>query len=82
MTRPPPVTASPEGERAAGSRPENHAATATHRFDVIGLKERNRTRALEIEPGDRIVLYITRVKAFAGSIRVGGELGARAGAAA
>jgi hypothetical protein len=74
MTRPPPVTANPEGERAAGSRPENHAATAAHRFDVIGLEERNRNRALEIEPGDRIVLYMRRAKAFAGSIRVEGEL--------
>jgi hypothetical protein len=54
--------------------PENHAATAAHDFGVIGLKERNRNRALEIEPGDRIVLYITRVKAFAASIHVAGEL--------
>jgi hypothetical protein len=54
--------------------PENHAATRAHDFGVIGLKERNRTRALEIEPGDRIVLYATRVKAFAGSIRVEGEM--------
>jgi EVE domain len=54
--------------------PENHAATAAHDFAVIGLKERNRNRALEIEPGDRIVLYATRVMAFAGSIRVEGEM--------
>lgn len=49
-------------------------ATREHGFSVIGLKERNRARALEIEPGDRIVLYATRVMAFAGSIRVEGEL--------
>jgi hypothetical protein len=54
--------------------PENHAATRAHGFAVIGLKERNRNRALEIEPGDRIVLYATRVKAFAGSLRIEGEL--------
>ncbi len=41
---------------------------------MIGLKERNRNRALEIEPGDHIVLYATRVIAFAGRIRVEGEL--------
>ncbi len=41
---------------------------------MIGLKERNRNRALEIEPGDRIVLYATRVKAFVGSIRVEAEM--------
>jgi predicted RNA-binding protein len=54
--------------------PENHAATKEGGFTVIGLKERNRNRALEIEPGDRIVLYATRVMAFAGTIRVEGEL--------
>ncbi len=54
--------------------PENHAATREHGFAAIGLKERNRNRALEIAPGDRIVFYATRVKAFAGSVRVEGEL--------
>jgi predicted RNA-binding protein len=54
--------------------PENHAATRAHDFSVIGLKERNRNRALEVEPGDRIVLYATKVMAFAGRIRVTGEL--------
>lgn len=54
--------------------PENHAATAAHGFSVIGLKERNRNRATAIEPGDRIILYATRVMAFAASIRVEGEL--------
>ena len=50
--------------------PENYAATREHGYRVIGLKERNRNRALEIEPGDRIVLYLTRTMAFAASIRV------------
>ncbi|MGI8713559.1 MAG: EVE domain-containing protein [Solirubrobacteraceae bacterium] len=54
--------------------PENHAATRAHDFGVIGLKERNHNRALEIEPGDRIILYATQVRAFAGSLRVEGEL--------
>ncbi len=54
--------------------PENHAATAEHGFRVIGVKERNRNRALEIEPGDVVVLYLTRVMRFAGAIRVAGEL--------
>lgn len=54
--------------------PESYAATAAHDFTVIGLKERNRNRALEIEPGDRIVLYLTRIMTFAGSILVTGEL--------
>lgn len=54
--------------------PENYAATRAHDHRVIGVKERNRNRALQIEVGDRIVLYVTRVKAFAASIRVVGEL--------
>lgn len=54
--------------------PENHEATRAHAFSVIGIKERNRPRALQIEPGDRIVLYLTKVMAFAGSITVTGEL--------
>lgn len=54
--------------------PENHEATAERGFSVIGIKERNRARALQIEPGDRIVLYLTKVMAFAGSITVTGEM--------
>ena len=53
--------------------PENYEATKAHGFNVIGLKERNRNRALQIVPGDRIILYITRVMAFAGTIRVEGD---------
>jgi hypothetical protein len=54
--------------------PENFEATREHEFAVIGLKERNRNRALEIEPGDRIVFYLTRVMTFAASVRVEGEM--------
>jgi hypothetical protein len=54
--------------------PENHEATRAHDFRVIGIKERNRPRALQIEPGDRIVLYLTKVMSFAGSILVCGEM--------
>lgn len=54
--------------------PENHAATAEHGFTVIGCKERRRNQAMLIEPGDRIVLYLTRVMRFAAAIRVTGEL--------
>ena len=41
---------------------------------MIGVKERNRPRALQIEPGDRIVLYLTKVMSFAGSILVTGDI--------
>jgi hypothetical protein len=58
MTRRPPDLASPDGKRGTKSRPENYAATSAHRFTIIGLKERD--RALEIEPGDRIVPHATQ----------------------
>lgn len=54
--------------------PENYQATCEHGFTVIGVKERNRARALQIEPDDRIVMYLTRVMAFAASIIVTGEM--------
>ncbi len=54
--------------------PDNFAATREHGFRVIGLKERNRNRALEIERGDRIVFWLTQVQRFAGSVTVAGEL--------
>ena len=54
--------------------PENFAATRDHDFGVIGLKERRRAFAERIVPGDRIVLYVTKVMAFGASMRVTGEL--------
>lgn len=53
---------------------DNHAATRAHGFSIIGLKERKRPTALQISEGDRFVLYLTKVMAFAGSIRITGEL--------
>ena len=49
--------------------PENLAATAQRDFALIGLKERRRRQAEHIEPGDRIVFYVTGAMAFAGSVR-------------
>lgn len=54
--------------------PDNHAATAEHGHTVIGLKEGRRNFALQIERGDRIVLYATQRMAFAGAIRITGDL--------
>ena len=54
--------------------PENYAATAARGFTVIGCKERRRNQALTMEPGDRIVLYLTRVMRFAAAVRVTGEM--------
>jgi hypothetical protein len=54
--------------------PENFAATRDHEFKVIGMKEMRRNMAQQIEPGDEIVFYLTRAKAFGGIVRVTGEM--------
>jgi hypothetical protein len=53
---------------------ENYAATEEHAYKIIGLKERRHKQALDIEPGDRIIFYLTKVMAFAGSITVKSEM--------
>ena len=53
---------------------DNHAATRAHDFSVIGLKERKRPTALQVAEGDRFVFYLTKVMAFAGSVRITGAL--------
>jgi predicted RNA-binding protein len=53
---------------------ENFRATREHGFRVIGAKERRRRLAEQIEPGDRIVFYVTGVQAFGGIVRVIGEM--------
>ena len=49
---------------------ENFRATREHGFELIGAKEKRRGMAEQIEPGDRIVFYVTGVKAFGGIVRV------------
>jgi predicted RNA-binding protein len=52
----------------------NFRATREHGFSVIGAKEGRRRMAEQIEPGDRIVFYVTGVQAFGGIVRVTGEM--------
>jgi EVE domain len=53
---------------------DNFRATREHGFRVIGAKEGRRRMAEQIEPGDRIVFYVTGVQAFGGMVRVTGGL--------
>jgi predicted RNA-binding protein len=46
--------------------PDNFAATRSLGFTIQGIKSRHRKKAESMRPGDRIVWYITGVKAFAG----------------
>ena len=54
--------------------PENFAATRERGFRLIGMKEGRRRMAEQIEPGDRIVFYLTRIKELAAIVRVTGEM--------
>jgi hypothetical protein len=54
--------------------PENFAATAERGFRLIGMKEGRRRMAEQVEPGDRIVFYLTRAKALAAIVRVTGAM--------
>jgi hypothetical protein len=49
---------------------ENFLINVERGFDVIGLKEGRRRQAMEFEPGDEIVFYITGLQAFGGIARV------------
>ena len=53
---------------------ENFRINVERGFDVIGLKERRRNQALEFEPGDEVVFYVTGVQAFGGIARVRSEM--------
>lgn len=54
--------------------PENFAATRERGFTLIGMKELRRNMALQMEPGDRIVFYLTKVGRFAASVRITSEM--------
>ena len=54
--------------------PDNFAATREHGFKLIGMKERRRRQAEQMEPGDEIVFYLTVIQAFGGIIRLTSEM--------
>ena len=53
---------------------DNFHASREHGFRVVGLKERRRALAEQIEPGDRVVFYVTGVQAFGAIARIAGTL--------
>jgi predicted RNA-binding protein len=53
---------------------ENFRINVERGFDLIGFKERRRRQAEEMEPGDEIFFYVTRVQAFGGIARVKSEM--------
>ena len=53
---------------------ENLRATRERGFSVIGLKEGRRRLAEQVEPGDLLLFYVTKLKAFAAIARVTGPM--------
>ncbi len=53
---------------------DNFRATRERGFTLIGMKERKRRMAEQIEPGDEIVFYVTGVQALGGTVRVTSEM--------
>lgn len=53
---------------------DNFRATEQEDFKLVGFKERRRKQAEEIEIGDRIIFYITKMMSFAGAVTVTGDL--------
>ena len=45
---------------------ENFEATQIRDFSVQGVKSRHRKKAMEMQPGDKMIYYITGVQKFAG----------------
>lgn len=54
--------------------PENFSAYVERGFDVVGFKERRRNQAGQMEVGDEIVFYITRLQEFGAIARVTSEM--------
>ncbi len=53
--------------------PENFATSREHGFTVQGMKSRHRKKAEQMKPGDKIIYYITGVKAFGGIATITSE---------
>jgi predicted RNA-binding protein len=53
---------------------DNFRATRERDFRVAGMKERRRGLAEQMERGDLIVYYVTKVQAFGAIVRISGEM--------
>jgi hypothetical protein len=53
---------------------ENFRANRDREFSVIGLKEGRRRLAEQVEPGDRVIFYVTGVQAFGAIARITGAM--------
>jgi len=52
---------------------ENFEATRERDFSVQGVKSRHRKKAMEMQPGDKLIFYVTGLQQFAGIAEVTSE---------
>ncbi|MCF7805255.1 MAG: EVE domain-containing protein [Candidatus Marinimicrobia bacterium] len=52
------------------SSKENFEATKVRDFSVQGVKSRHRKKAMEMQPGDKLMYYVTGIQKFAGITEV------------
>ncbi len=53
--------------------PDNFTKTREHGFTIQGMKARQRKKAAQMQPGDKIIYYITGEKAFGGIATITSE---------
>jgi hypothetical protein len=53
---------------------DNFRASRERGFGLVGLKERRRRLAEQVEPGDLVIFYVTGVQAFGALARITGDL--------
>lgn len=49
---------------------ENYEATRDRNFTIQGVKSRHRKKAMEMQPGDKLIYYLTGIQQFAGIAEV------------
>ena len=49
---------------------ENYEATRDRNFTIQGVKSRHRKKAMEMQPGDKLIYYVTGIQQFAGTAEV------------
>lgn len=52
------------------SSEENFERSRARGFDIAGMKSRHRKKAERVQPGDKLVFYLTKVQAFGGCAEV------------
>ena len=52
------------------SSEDNFERSRSRGFEIAGMKSRHRKKAERVEPGDKVVFYLTKVQAFGGTAEV------------